>query len=588
MSALATETVSTPSVGLTATDLKAIRARADDDVFYFGRVICGHRDLVYEDHAPLMYAAAGDAAKLLSILRNPALDSYTIRRVRQECARLAINLTAEDAEGRLSEHLRVVDERVYRHSGKSSAITHAVRTWKISKDPNLTSCLITNTDDKAKDFCKQIRATILSSIYAAVYPDRVPSDPKSMLTENRITVAGRTVPDMEPCLMAFGVKSSPTGYHYDEFHFDDLVGRENKSVAELAVVYEFLANLSGMYKPGIRYRVRRVHVGTRWGDDDDAAYVRNYSKCFTITVPIWVRDTQTDDLRTHGTPTTSWYPLEKILAEQEEVLSNPDEGAISWRCNYELDPSLAGGKIFPDQLVDGSHWTPFIDSKITEGKEWCLRPQYDEKTRKPLTKGRAFDPTTLYKVMCVDQAFSEGDDADEWAIAVVGMDQFGHRFVLEVRTGHGVREMLDAMEVLRLMWNPKRIGMEKIAAQEVIKLVLNLDVRYRRLFAMCEDVPHKNAIKEYRIRNFVAEVMKMHMLWTHPRDTETSFEMKKYKPGPKAKDNRLDALAMCEVILKRSLAPKDENGEDDYKKKFAKLYAAKRARRDPSTGVQLW
>lgn len=456
----------------------------------------------------------------------------------------------------------------------------------MTQDPNLTSVLITNTDPKAIDFCKQIRATILSDLYKAVYPDRVPADPNRMLTESRLTLAGRTVPDMEPCLMAFGVKSSPTGYHFDEFHFDDLVGRENKSNAELTVVKEFLANLTGLYKPGIRYQVRRVHVGTRWDEEDDAAFTRLYPKTFAITVPIWVRDAASENLRDHGTPTTKWFPLEKIIAEQEEVLSNPDEGAISWRCNYELDPYIGGARIFPAQLVDQQQWKPFEN----DGRIYIQRPDFDDKGQRTryadsdVYKDRLLDPMKLYRVTACDQSFSE--DGDEWAVATVGMDQWGHRMVLERDTGHGVEQMLDAIIEHVETWSPRRVGMEKIAAQHVIELVLKLSPKYRRIRSLIEPVPHKNVAKEYRIRNYVAEIMKMRRLWLDPEDSETRDEMKKYKPGPNAKDNILDALAMCEVLIQKSCQPKDD--EVDYRQRIKERNAVNEQRRDRYTGIALW
>ncbi len=577
-------------IGLTKADIDEIRRNADSDVFYFGRVICGHQDLVLEDHGPLMYAAAGQADKLIALLRSD-LDSYTIKEFRRECSRFGINIKSPDAEARLAEHLRVIDLRVYRGSGKSSSLTHAVRLWKMVRYPNMSSALITNVEDpKAKDFCKQIRATILSELFAAVYPDRVPVDPKGSLTENRLTLAGRTIPDKEPCLMAFGHKTSPTGYHFDELQFDDLVGRENKSIIEIAEVRDFLSNVADLYNPGIRFPIRRIHVGTRWDEEDDAAHVRKYAPTLAITVPIWIRETPSDDITVQGVPTTQWKTLEAIIAKQEEVLSNPEEGALSWRCNNELDPAIGGGRIFSAQLVDNADWKPFRDVATTNGREWVMRPVFDKDGSRELSKdgttpkSLAFDPELLFKITCCDQSFS--DDGDEWAVGTVGMDQYGHTYELEMTADHGFEAMLDAILMHHATWKPMRIGMEKIAAQKAIEVLLNLDQRFRKIYSLIESVPHNNFSKVYRIRNFVAEVMKMRRHWGNPRDIETKQEKKKYKPGPNAKDNRLDVLAMCAVLAQKSLQPKEE--EDGYKKKFAAQNRLNRERRDRYTGIALW
>ena len=589
MSVLA-EPETTEQVGLTAKDIADIRRDADDDVFFFGTVICGHRDLVFVDHAPLMYAAAGCADKLIAVLRSETLDSYVIREIRRECIRHSVNIADESAQGRLAELLRVVDIRVFRRFGKSSALTHAVRLWKMVKDPNLSCCIISNTDDKSTDFTKQVRNTIQGELFAAVYPDRVPADTKGSLHERKLTLQGRTVPDKEPGLMSFGAHSSPVGYHFDEFNIDDLVGRENKTDAELTFVREFLANISGLYNPGIRYPIRRIHVGTRWDEEDDSAYVRRYPQTFAITVPIWHREGPTDNIRDEGIPTTQWFPLAKILAEQEEILSDPEQGAISWRCNYELNPAVGGGRLFPAELVDNAAWRPLISAEITRGKEWPQRPDYEASGKRRVFEGTtrfkdfAANPEYLYKITCCDQSFSQ--TGDEWAVVTEGMDQYNHRYILETSTGHGVEAMLDKILMHLLTWKPRRVGMEKIAAQHVIELVLKLGEKYRALRNYVESVDHANKPKEWRIHNYVAEVLRMRRLWLNPHDTATAEEMKRYRAGPSAKDNILDALAMCEVLIQRSLQPRE--GEVDYKTRLAARNSMIQGHRDKQTGIPLW
>lgn len=570
--------------GLSAEELAATRAACLDDPFIFARFICGHKDLTPKLHMPLLYVAAGLVDKLVPILNSPDFaDSYTVRQIKRELLRHSVDWNTPFGRQRMVEIFRFVNIRVSRGFGKSSSITHGLRLWKMTKDPNLTAALITNVDDpKAKDFCKQIRATILSDRYRAIFPDRVPEDLK-LLQESRITLAGRTVPDMEPCLMAFGYAASPVGYHFDELHFDDLVARENSSLVALAEVRDFLANLSGLYKPGFRYPIVRMHVGTRWDDEDDDAEVRKIARCFTINVPIWYRDAPTDDITIAGTPTApDWKDLENIKLLQEEVLSNPQEGAIAWRCNYELDPSAGGGRIFPSNLVDASDWIPYRPDPKYKSKfaEWPSRLIEEKETRKTL----AFDPEKLYVVTACDQSFAS--DGDEWSVASVGCDQYGHRYVLEVRTGHGVEAMLDAVEMQRLTWKPRRIGFEKIAAQHVIELVVKLGVKYRMLRGSIESVSHNNKPKEWRLRNFVAEMLKMRRLHLNPRDTQTKAEMKAYKPGPKAKDNILDALAMCEVLIQKS--SQSEAGQDAWQEKLRRINADHRAALDPFTGVPRW
>lgn len=601
------ETAPDTPVGLTPEEIADIRREADADSFFFARVICGHRELTEDLHMPLMYVDIDQIDKLVGVLENPRMAGYyTVQQIKRELNRHEVfgPWNRPEVKQRMRELFTLVNARVSRGFGKSTSLTHGKRLWKMVRDPNLTSALITNADDpKAHDFCKQIRATILSPLFGAVYPDRVPGDLK-MLTESRLTLAGRTIPDMEPCFMAFGHKTAPTGYHFDDLDFDDLVARENRSPLELAAVVDFLTNVSGLYKPGIRRPICRNHRGTRWDEEDDDAEVRKIKRCFTINVPIWIRDEPTEDIRVPGRPTAPmWKDLPAILLLQEEVLSNPDEGALAWRCNYELDPAIAGGRIFSAALVDASAWTSCTDPKII-GKprpqgsrlnpkqppdrmirtEWPSRVKRNEKNEK-MTKLDAqgvdrfemiaFDPDKLYIVTTCDQSFTE--DGDEWCVGTIGMDQYGFRFVLEMSTGNGAEAMLDKVEMHRLTWRPRKIGFEEIAAQHIIELVIKLGSKYRSLRGFIESIPHKNKPKEWRIRNYVAEIMKMGRLLLNPHDIETKREMTMYKPGPKAKDNRLDVLAMAEVLIQKSCQPRED--EKDYRKTAKSLNERHRADR---------
>ncbi len=601
-------------VGLTAEDIAEIRAYALDDPFYFARVICGHKELTETLHKPLLYVAAGLIDKVIGLLSDDEFcsRSFTARAIAKELDRHGCDWKTPVGRERMRDLFRIVNIRVARGYGKSSSMTHALRLWKMTRDPNLTSCIISNTEPKAIDFCKQIRATILSPMYGIVFPDRVPADIKSLLRENAITLAGRTVPDKEPSLMAFGHKASPVGYHYDEIQTDDLVARENRSPLELAEVRDFLANMFGLYNPGIRFPIARLHVGTRWDEEDDDALVRMIPNCFTVNVPAWYREEASDDILAPGLPTDpSWKGLDAILELQKEVLSDPQQGSIAWRCNYELDPAIGGGRIFPAALVDSADWIPLDSKTLKNIIEWdakdlmnsrvlLSRVKRDDKN-KPIQKKNedgtprtvngekvyqfaAFDPMKLYRVTALDQSFSES--GDEWAVGTVGMDQYNYRYVLEVTTGHGIAEMFDAFFRHVTEWRPNRVGQEKIQAAELIEMLMKTDDRYRRLYSRIEPIPHGSIQKPYRIRNGVAEVLKMNRLYLNPRDFETKNEMKRYKPTPNAKDNRLDVLAMCEWLIKRSMEPRE--GEQNYKDRFKNINSANQKRRDPRTGVQLW
>jgi hypothetical protein len=95
-------------------------------------------------------------------------------------------------------------------------------------------------------------------------------------------------------------------------------------------------------------------------------------------------------------------------------------------------------------------------------------------------------------------------------------------------------------------------------------------------------IENHNKSKEWRIMNGVAEPMRMHQLWLSPESYELHDEMTAYKgPSPKAKDNRLDGLAIALAVSKRPVRSADIA-------KDVKLWEQRKMRRyDKETGVQL-
>lgn len=534
---------------------EAIRASLIDDPYLFAKVVCGHRELSSRFHRPLAYLLAGCTDKLISLLNDSSLDdAFVIKALRRSIRDIhGIDWRAPDGRNQLDRLLRFSNTRMYRGSGKSSVL-HATVLWHATRDPNETILICSGAEERAISFVKQIRKVIVSDAYRELFPERVPmADLATSLTEKKITLAGRTNPSPQATIEAWGYASNNVGAHYNRFILDDLVGPENSSPVELSKVHKYLADMVGLFTPGLDRPVTRCHVGTRYDEQDDSAELEKNSNCLSLIAPVEAYDGLIDDISVRGVPSNpDWHPVEAVQERFDSIVTDPSEGPASWRRNFLLDPSAGGGRIFPSAIVDGADWTPYYEplSKRT----WVSRIERDPVTREQL-KDKAgkprwlrLDPQSLYVVIGVDQSFA--DDGDEWAVSVVGADRWAYKYQLSTLTGHGFDAMWDSILLLALQYKPRRIGLEKGAAQETTTLLKSRDSRFARIRGLIEGFPHRNEPKVFRIINNVAEPMKMGRYLLNPKDLATKSEMKLYKgPSSRAKDNILDSLAIANVLI---------------------------------------
>ena len=542
----------------------AIREAVLADPFLFAKVVCGHRHLSLETHRPLVYMAAGCGDKLIELLDDDEFHSFTIRHMRKRFLAAGADWRTDAGRQRFFELLNFVNIRVFRGAAKSSCITHAVTLWKATVDPNLSQVIISNSEKNAVKFSRQIRQTIMGDTYRALFPERIPPNPTLDLTEAALRLGGRNRPDREASIMAFGYKSGIVGWHFDEFNLDDLVGEENSSALELEGVRDFLENLTGLYNPGIDYPVRRRHVGTRYDEQDDDWFLRQKRNCFSIDIPIEVYpDGRPENLEQRGIPTCpEWKDVRAIRSLFDDTVNGDGGGGRLWRANFWLDPTAAGGRLFPLELVEACKWQPVTKTIGNVTVQYVSRPMYvnghavlNEKTGEPVYGFARIDD--LVKYIGVDQAFSLDEAADEWAVCVIGVDAEGTQYELETFSGHGYESMLDKVLYADRIYKPRSIGLEKGGMQNTTHFYLDKMPQFRRIKPKIIPIGHRNEAKEWRLMNGVAEPMRMRRLYVSPRSLDLHAEMIAYRgPRSKAKDNKLDAVSIASATAKRPIRSK--------------------------------
>jgi hypothetical protein len=555
--------VASGTVSVAANELALAKELLLADSFVFAKFICGHKELTDKFHRPLSYIVTGCVDQIIELLNHPSLGSYVVEELRKELFRRQIDWNRPEGRARLEELLEFVNIRVYRGAAKSSTGTHAGLTWRITNNPNLTIALMSANDDRAKAFLRQIRETLRSDLYKAFFPERIPSGDLSKLwTEDRLWIGGRTLPHAQWTVEAKGILSNWTGMHFDEFWVDDAVTDE--TLARLTDVIRQLSGLNGLYMdvPGVK--IRRKHIGTVYHERDDNWSLKQIPHALTIEVPIETFDHEPESVHERGKPTNpEWHDEKRILKRFGEVMADPDEGAMSWRRNFWLQPSAGGGKPFPASLLDRATWikipVPGDPQKLS-----IARFKRDPLTNKiAVTEDgkrivRRLDPMLeMYRVIGADLAFSEF--GDNWGISTIGRDNEDYVYQLQTVGGFGWDAFIETLIFMIERWKPRRIGIEKAGAQEwTFRERMENDRRLARYRDIIEFVPHKNESKRFRATNLIADPMKSGRWLRDPNDLPFKRECEDWDPeDKKAVDGRIDSAAIGTVIVK---APKANAG----------------------------
>jgi hypothetical protein len=261
------------------------------------------------------------------------------------------------------------------------------------------------------------------------------------------------------------------------------------------------------------------------------------------------------------------------------------DGAYSWRCNYLLDPSAAGGKAFPDSTVDDpdrawlgpfphpaaatseQYKTRFLVARLARDEEGRIVGQDNkpldmtEEGSRAKAKVLTFDPwKDMDRVITLDPAWKD-KGSDNWAVTAAGIDPYGVAFQLETQSGtDGLEGWLSALDAMERVYKPRAIGFGAGGIQDsIIQNMMRTDARLRRIRGRIVSLKEVRDSKETRIRNGAAENLKMFKLLLLPPTivgddcgaSITRDEMRGYRGGKNAVDGILDTLWMIFAVARR-------------------------------------
>ena len=313
---------------------------------------------------------------------------------------------------------------------KSTIGTFAGIIQEILKDPEITIGIFSHTKPIARKFLLQIKLELETNRdLQTIYPDVLYADPRKdspkWAEEKGIVVRRRSNPK-EATVEAHGlVDGQPTSAHFLLRVYDDVVTRESVStpeqVAKTTSAWELSDNLGARGPDG---NLRAWHFGTRY------SYADSYQAIIDRGALIPRIYAATDNGLPDGKPV--------FLTQQAWDEKKTAQGPATIACQMLQNPAAGNEAMFRKE------WLSFIDIR----------------------------PATLNVYIMVDPAHSRKKGSDNTAMAVVGIDSGGNKYLLDgYRHKMGLRERWEALRGLRKVWMAQpgvqmvKVGYERYGMQ---------------------------------------------------------------------------------------------------------------------------
>lgn len=294
---------------------------------------------------------------------------------------------------------------------KSSVITFAGAIQEMVLDPEITIGIFSHTKSHARAFVEQIKRELESNAeLKRVYPDvfyREPAKESPSWSIDGGIIIRRQGNPREATLEGHGlVDGMPTGAHFKLLIYDDVVTLESVSTPEQVEktthAWALSDNLGARGENGL---MRSWHIGTRYSFADTYQYMLDKEILKPRIYPA------TEDGTATGKPV--------LLTPEAWALKVDKTPTAILACQQLLNPAAGNEALFKRE------WLKFIDIR----------------------------PATLNVYIMCDPASSRKKGSDNTAVAVVGIDAGGNKYLLDgYHHKMSLSERWLAIKGLRLVW----------------------------------------------------------------------------------------------------------------------------------------
>ncbi len=592
------------------------RAQMDRDPWIFSDFVCKHVEKsVPRIHRPLLYLYTRQADLLCALLDDPDYEGEITRQVREDFTLHGIDWRNPADLPRVKERLRKLNIRLPRGIGKSVGADDG-DLWEATQDPNITIFLGSKSNEYAWKRISAIGEVVKSPEFAFWYPERVPKDMKTEVTQEIIKLAGRTIANVEATIEGHGITSQVTGLHFRKVRSDDIVGTESGQASEDDAV-GFVANIDGISVREAFGGTDRLHIGTVTGENDDHSMLAENPDVLSIVMPIERHPggTTLENINDDGEltmPEPGWFDRDSVNKIKAEAKANPKHGLMWLLQNFYMIAHKSGVTTFTQQTMNAAKFIWYRDPET--GVRYILRPKRGKQNtpRRTFKDARGIERTVpgiaadwfvldLRKLprsafaWAIDQAVSL--QGDPWSMTLVCMDWEGVIYILANQSDVGYKAQVDnilpfdrlAARDFHCPGKPGTIGLDANATQGMTTEWLTRDADFRDVARRVKELRSNSDSKEAQIRRWLQGRMMSGDTYYNPQLREFEKEALGWRPrkpdgsvNKRAVDNNLDSAWMASTLPHRPASP-TEMDEDTYDAMIeAERY---REHTDPLTGI---
>lgn len=455
---------------------------------------------------------------------------------------------------------------------KSTFIAYRV-AWEITKNPAVTVMYLSATAGLAEQQLGLIKSILTSTVYRRYWPEMVhPDEGKRERWQISAIAVDHPKRKLElvrdPTVFAVGLTSNVVGWHCDIVVLDDVVVPDNAYTEDgrekVKTQYSLLNSIAN---PGAPVWV----VGTRYHPND------LYQSLIEARVQLFDEE---------GNPSET-VPMFEVFERQVEDRGD-FTGEYLWPRTQRYDGQWFGfnrevlANIYAGYLDKTQFYAQYYNNPNVGADSGIQKDRFQYYDRSSVRTEYGITTVRGKRVnvfASIDFAFSLSNKADYTAIVVIGLDEDGNIYILDMvrfKTDN-LSEYFEQIRDLHVKWNFRKLRAEVTAAQQVI--VRELKDQYFKPHGLAISIdefrPSKQqGSKEERIRAILQPRYENQTIWHYRGGFTQHLEDELLQARP-AHDDLKDALAAAidVAVPPRGIARRERTkGNVIYSDRFGGIF----------------